>query len=206
MTEVPAKNHTLLADSGDVELSESVSVTETEVDNTPPDEENGKFTETFRAVPVSETNHPVQTYAELCALATSHRKIRSYSWLDRGDLIFKYKDTVLESLVDEPVFYISLAAYFGCRILMVLGISDSNDQYLTAVSSVGTVLSFMFVFTFTSQYSRYMSALQLALKNGGFIQDIVYQCRGSVTKDKMHLIIRYANAANFAAYTGVYPH
>ena len=87
---------------------------------------------------------------------------------------------------------------------MELKVTDSNDQYLVAVSSIGTVLSFMFVFTFTTQYKRYMSALQLAMKNAGFIQDIVYQCRNFLTKKETNQITRYANAANFAAYTGKY--
>jgi predicted membrane chloride channel (bestrophin family) len=119
--------------------------------------------------------------------------------------LFHWHGTVLELLVQDSLFWITILIYVGVRLQARLG---ELPDYLTDMSSsnigaIGAFLSFFLVFYLNRTYIRYMYLYDQSMAPKGRIFDTATLAATTLPKEVGTRLIRYMNAAHIAGYTGL---
>lgn len=137
-----------------------------------------------------------------------HRElVASYCEQPFWKIIFHFQGTVLRVIIEDILFWLTLASYVSCRITIRMnpGTDDAEDfKNLSGnLSYVGGFLLFFLVFYVNQNHHRYFQLHNDSMILMGRVNDVATLVKAILPMERARRINRYMNAAHIAMYTGL---
>lgn len=125
-------------------------------------------------------------------------------------IIFHWKGTVLTVIVEDVLFWMTLAIYAAVRMKIRLGDPEAGtvdqEEYANLSSNlvyVGGFLLFFLVFYVNQNHHRYFQLHQDSMCLMGRINDVATMAKACLPMERARRIVRFMNAAHVTVYTGL---
>lgn len=148
-------------------------------------------------------------YEQLIKEDRERELVASYCEEPFWKIIFHFKGTVLQSIIEDILFWLTLATYVSIRVRFRY---EPDDQEASATSYenlsqnlvyVGGFLLFFLVFYVNQNHHRYFQLHQDSMCLMGRVNDVATLVKAVLPMERARRINRYMNAAHVAMYTGL---
>jgi len=147
-------------------------------------------------------------YEQLIKEDKDRELVASYCEEPFWKIIFHFKGTVLRVIIEDILFWLTLATYFSIRIRFRM---DSEEDFTTAdyenlsgnLVYVGGFLTFFLVFYVNQNHHRYFELHQDSMTLMGRVNDMATLVKAILPMERARRINRFMNAAHVAMYTGL---
>jgi len=147
-------------------------------------------------------------YEELIKEDKTRELVASYCEEPFWKIIFHFRGTVFRVIIEDILFWLTLATYLSIRIKFRLEPTDADLQvdYENLSSNlvyVGGFLLFFLVFYVNQNHHRYFELHQDSMVIMGRVNDMATLVKAILPMERARRINRLMNAAHVAMYTGL---
>jgi len=147
-------------------------------------------------------------YEQLIKEDKDRELVASYCEEPFWKIIFHFKGTVLRVIIEDILFWLTLATYVSIRIRFRLEPSEdtSTTDYENLSANlvyVGGFLLFFLVFYVNQNHHRYFELHQDSMTMMGRVNDMATLVKAILPMERARRINRHMNAAHVAMYTGL---
>jgi len=146
-------------------------------------------------------------YDQLIKEDKDRELVASYCEEPFWKIIFHFKGTVLRVIIEDILFWLTLATYVSIRIRFHLEPENAaNFNYVNLSQNlvyVGGFLLFFLVFYVNQNHHRYFQLHQDSMVLMGRVNDVATLVKAILPMERARRINRYMNAAHVAMYTGL---
>jgi len=177
------------------------------------DMESGKSLADFRKSHITVRNIdgtilPKQPrFERLREIEDKRRRILNRMELPAWRILFFRSGTCLRGLLEDPIMWISIAAYIGLRIAARLDPDNMAEaaeaMQNSTISVVGGFLSFFLVLFVNQTNGRFFEMYGFSKACAGRTQDIAGLASTQFPPELANQIVRHMNAAHVAGYVGL---
>jgi len=149
-----------------------------------------------------------QQYDQLIREDKDRELVASYCEEPFWKIIFHFKGTVLRVIIEDVLFWLTLATYVAIRIQFHLDPGDATlqanyDNLSANLVYVGGFLLFFLVFYVNQNHHRYFQLHQDSMCMMGRVNDVATLVKAILPMERARRINRFMNAAHVAMYTGL---
>jgi len=146
-------------------------------------------------------------YEQLITEDKDRELVASYCEEPFWKIIFHFKGTVLRVIIEDVLFWLTLATYTSIRIRFRMEPDtelQANYENLSAnLVYVGGFLLFFLVFYVNQNHHRYFKLHQDTMVMMGCVNDVATLVKAVLPMERARRINRFMNAAHVAMYTGL---
>lgn len=146
-------------------------------------------------------------YDQLIKEDKDRELVASYCEEPFWKIIFHFKGTVLRVIIEDILFWLTLATYVSIRIRFHLEPENAANFNYENLSQnlvyVGGFLLFFLVFYVNQNHHRYFQLHQDSMVLMGRVNDVATLVKAILPMERARRINRYMNAAHVAMYTGL---
>lgn len=148
-------------------------------------------------------------YEQLIKEDKERELVASYCEEPFWKIIFHFRGTVLQSIIEDILFWLTLATYVSIRVRFRFdpeGQVDASDNYENLSQNlvyVGGFLLFFLVFYVNQNHERYFKLHQDSMCLMGRVNDVATLVKAILPMERARRINRFMNASHVAMYTGL---
>jgi len=175
--------------------------------------------DSFRSIPEKEGHgfhdlwgfafkHEVLHYEQLIQEDKDRELVASYCEEPFWKIIFHFKGTVLRVIIEDILFWLTIATYCSIRIQyrfapdVLVGLQYNEVLSDNLVYMAGFLLFFL-VFYVNQNHHRYFELHKDSMVLMGRVNDVATLVKAILPMERARRINRYMNAAHVAMYTGL---
>jgi len=147
-------------------------------------------------------------YEQLIKEDKDRELVASYCEEPFWKIIFHFKGTVLKVIIEDILFWLTLATYVAIRVRFRM---ENTDEVATAdyeilsanLVYVGSFIIFFLVFYVNQNHHRYFELHNDSMTMMGRVNDMATLVKAILPMERARRINRFMNAAHVAMYTGL---